>query len=133
MAQLRTRTWLLFGVACLGASWMATAQVPAGQKSPAAAVDPRAAIAAKIPGAKPDDLRESPIPGVYEFTQGAEIAYVSSDGKYAIDGDLIEIASRDNLTEKTRRTERAKLINAVPESQMVIFSPKEAETAEGRH
>ena len=125
MAQLRTRTWLLFGVVALGTSVLATAQVPAGQKSPAAAADPRVEIASKIPGAKPDDLRESPIPGVYEFAQGAEIAYVSSDGKYAIDGDLIDIASKDNLTEKTRRVERAKLISAVPESQMVVFAPKD--------
>jgi thiol:disulfide interchange protein DsbC len=125
MTQLRTRTLLLLGVVGLGVSVMATAQVPAGQKSPAADSDPRAAIAAKIPGAKVDDLRASPIPGIYEFAQGAEIAYVSSDGKYAIDGDLIDIASRDNLTEKTRRTERAKLIGSVPESQMVVFAPKD--------
>src|SRR5690349_18713790 len=130
MAQLRTRMAMLFGVVGLSASLLAAAQVPAGQKSPAAAGDPRVAdprveIASKIPGAKPDDLRESPIPGVYEFSQGAEIAYVSSDGKYAIDGDLIDIASKDNLTEKTRRVERAKLIGAVPESQMVVFAPKD--------
>jgi thiol:disulfide interchange protein DsbC len=125
MSKPRTRTLLLLGALSLSASFMATAQVPAGQNSPAASADPRADIAAKIPGTKPDDLRASPIPGVYELAQGADIAYVSSDGKYAIDGDLIEIASKDNLTEKTRRAERAKLIGGVPESQMVVFAPKD--------
>lgn len=87
--------------------------------------DPRAAIAAKIPGAKPEELRASPIPGVYELARGTDIAYVSEDGKYAITGDLYDMDSSTNLTENTRRTERKKLIAAVPESQMVVFSPKD--------
>src|SRR5690349_4909045 len=118
---------LLVGALGLTAAVMATAQVPAGQKSAAAAAsgDPRVELASKIPGAKPDDLRQSPIPGIYQLTKGADIAYVTDDGKYAITGDLYDIASNDNLTEKTRRAERVKLIGAVPESQMVVFAPKD--------
>jgi thiol:disulfide interchange protein DsbC len=117
---------LILGAAGLALSYMATAQVPAGQKSvAAAAADPRVEIASKIPGTKPEDLSASPIPGVYQLTKGTEIAYVSGDGKYAITGDLYDVASQDNLTEKTRRTERAKLISGLPESQMVVFAPKD--------
>ena len=46
--------------------------------TPAAKADPRLEIASKIPGTRPDDLRPSPIQGVYELTRGADIAYVSS-------------------------------------------------------
>ena len=101
----------------------ATAAAPASQD---AAKDPRVALAKKIPGgAKPEELRASPIPGIYELARGTEIAYVSDDGKYAIAGDLFELASDKNLTENTRRLERLKLLSTVPESQMVVFSPKE--------
>jgi thiol:disulfide interchange protein DsbC len=101
--------------------------VPAQQPSPAAPAkaDPRAEIASKIPGARPDELRPSPIQGIYELTRGTEIAYVTSDGKYAISGDLYDIAANDNLTEQHRRDTRAKLIAAVPENEMVIFGPKD--------
>lgn len=117
---------VLLGTLAFAAASMVTAQAPAaGQKSAAAPADPRVELAAKIPGAKPDDLRASPMPGIYEFSKGADIAYVSGDGKYLITGDLYEIASKDNLTEKTRRVERQKLINSVPESQMIVFSPKD--------
>jgi thiol:disulfide interchange protein DsbC len=118
-------------VLSLAVSGWATAQVPAGQKlsppaaGPASSADPRAEIASKIPGATADDLRAAPIPGMFEYSKGADIAYVSSDGKYLITGDLYDIASKDNLTEKTRRLERVKLIGAVPESQMVVFAPKD--------
>jgi thiol:disulfide interchange protein DsbC len=87
--------------------------------------DPRADIASKIPGVRAEDLRPSPISGMYELTQGADIAYVSSDGKYAINGDLIDLAKNDNLTESRRRDSRAKMIDSIPETQMVVFGPKD--------
>jgi thiol:disulfide interchange protein DsbC len=103
-------------------SYAVSAQQPA---STAPKADPRAEIASKIPGARPDDLRASPIPGIYELTRGAEIAYVTSDGKYVINGDLYDIAANDNLTEQHRRDTRVKLIAAIPESEMLIFGPKD--------
>ena len=47
--------------------------------------------------------RRHPIPGIYELTRGADIAYVTADGKYAISGDLLDLANNDNLTEAHRR------------------------------
>ena len=89
-----------------------------------AAVDPRVALLKLLPaGSKLDDLRPSPIAGIYEFTQGAEISYLTADGKYFIDGNLYDMKSRDNLTEALRTHARIALIDAVPESQMLIFSP----------
>ncbi|HKZ73153.1 MAG TPA: DsbC family protein, partial [Steroidobacteraceae bacterium] len=98
------------------------AQVAAQQP---AKVDARAELASKIPGAKADDLRPSPIPGVYELMRGTDIAYVSTDGKYVIDGDLYDLASSDNLTETRRRGARVRLLSDVPESEMLVFSPRD--------
>jgi thiol:disulfide interchange protein DsbC len=82
------------------------------------------AVAAKIPGAKLSELRMTPVPGVYEYTQGAEIAYVSEDGKFAFTGDLYQLSDKANLTDSRRRALRLALLAAVPESSMVIFTPK---------
>jgi thiol:disulfide interchange protein DsbC len=104
----------------------AAAASPAPASSPAAASggDPRTEIANRI-GAKPDELRATPIAGVYELTRGADIAYVTADGKYAFTGDLIELNSNNNLTEQHRRDLRVKAIAAFPESEMLIFGPKD--------
>jgi thiol:disulfide interchange protein DsbC len=88
--------------------------------------DPRVAIAGKIPGTKPDDVHASPIPGMFEVMRGTDSAYVTGDGKYAITGDLFDLASNTNLTEARRRDARLKMLAAVPESQMVIFGPRDA-------
>lgn len=110
---------------CLIALGLAVAPLPLWAAEPAAKADPRIEIAGKIPGAKPENLRPSPIAGVYEMTRGADVAYVSSDGKYAIVGDLYDIKSNANLTENKRRDARLKLLAAVPESQMLVFSPQD--------
>ena len=105
------------------------AAAPAPLAAAAKAADPRVELAAKIPGATPEDLRPTPVPGIYELTHGAAISYVSSDGKYLFSGDLYKVAENGefpNLSTPRRQELRAKLIGDVPESEMVIFGPKDA-------
>jgi thiol:disulfide interchange protein DsbC len=90
---------------------------------PAAKVDPRVEIASRIPGVKPDDLRATPIPNIFEMTRGSEIAYVTTDGKYAISGDLIDLTRKSDLTEARRRDIRVAQIGSIPESDMIVFGP----------
>jgi thiol:disulfide interchange protein DsbC len=92
---------------------------------PVQAPDPRIELAKKIPGTTADELHTTPIPGMYELMHGTDIAYVTSDGKYAISGDLYDLGRNDNLTEVRRRDIRMKLLAGVPESDMLIFSPRD--------
>jgi thiol:disulfide interchange protein DsbC len=87
--------------------------------------DPRAAIAKKFGDVKPEDVRISPVNGLYEVTRGAEVSYVSSDGRYAIVGDMIDVDADANISENRRRTIRARMIEAIPDSEMLVFSPKD--------
>ena len=94
---------------------------PAAKSAPAAAnapADPRAAIAKKIDGLKADDVRISPINGVYEIARGSQIGYASADGKYVILGDLIDIDSDNNLSEARRRNTPA----LVSQNSSAVFS-----------
>src|ERR1700689_1243840 len=83
---------------------------------PDEAGDPRVALLKRLPaGSKLEDLQPSPIPGIYEFAQGADISYLTADGKYFLDGNVYDMDTRENLSETHRRVARATLINAVPE------------------
>jgi thiol:disulfide interchange protein DsbC len=110
------------GVCCDAAEPVPAAPAAA---APAPGADPRAALLKLLPaGSKLEELRPSPIPGIYEFSQGADVSYLTADGKYFLDGNVYDMSTRENLTEALRTHARAALINAVPESQMLIFSPK---------
>jgi thiol:disulfide interchange protein DsbC len=112
--------------ACTAGFCARAATADQGQTPPSAqAADPRAALLKRLPaGSKVEDLRPSPIPGIYQFMQGADVSYLTADGKYFLDGSLYDMDSRENLTEVLRMRARLAMISAVPESQMVIFSPK---------
>jgi thiol:disulfide interchange protein DsbC len=83
-----------------------------------------AAVAARIEGAKVSELHPTPVPGIYEYRQGTAIAYVSEDGRFAFTGDMYRLKDKSNVTDERRREVRRELIGAVPESSMIIFSPK---------
>ena len=87
------------------------------------AADPRAAIAKKFPASTVDQLKASPIPGIYEFSMGADVAYVSADGRYFLAGDLYEIRRRQphRPAPQRRAPQDAQLAS---ESDMIVFSPK---------
>jgi thiol:disulfide interchange protein DsbC len=95
---------------------------PQAAKTPVPA-DVRARVVAKLPGAKPDDVAPSPVPGLYEVTMGGLIAYVSADGKYLLSGNVYDLDTQRNLTEERRSTARARALAAVDEREMIVFSP----------
>jgi thiol:disulfide interchange protein DsbC len=103
----------------------AFAQTPAAKADPKAdpKADQRATIAGKFDGINVEDVRMSPVGGVYEISRGAEITYVTADGRYAFAGDLIDVDGDANLTENRRRSIRARMIEDVPASQMLVFAP----------
>jgi thiol:disulfide interchange protein DsbC len=71
----------------------------------------------------PDGVAPTPVPGIVEVRRGADIVYMSSDGKYVFTGDLYQVSNHKNLTEARQRDLRRSLIDSVPESQMLVFSP----------
>jgi thiol:disulfide interchange protein DsbC len=116
-----TKFAAILTLACLGMGLWTGADAA----DPAPAPDPRTALLKLLPaGSRLEDLRPSPIPGIYELSQGADVSYLTADGKYFLDGNLYDMGTRQNLTEERRNKARSAMINAVPESQMLIFSPK---------
>lgn len=91
--------------------------------SPNRAASAPASPAASAVGGAPDGVAPTPIPGIVEVRRGADIVYMTSDGKYVFTGDLYQVSTHQNLTEARQRELRRALIESVPESQMVVFSP----------
>jgi thiol:disulfide interchange protein DsbC len=59
-------------------------------------------LAARIPQfAKIDEVTKSPVPGLFEVRiNGFEIFYTDADGNYLLQGNLIDVKERRNLTEE---------------------------------
>lgn len=94
--------------------------------APATTLDARTALAAKLPGIEAKDIRESPVPGLYEVMVGARIVYVSADGRFLLNGQMIDLENQANLTEGRISDVRADWAAGLDESRMVIFEPTSA-------
>jgi thiol:disulfide interchange protein DsbC len=97
---------------------------------PAVAADPtveavQKELAVTFPSVTSEQISPSPIPGLFEIRVGPQVAYVSADGRYLVNGDIIEVKTDANLTEARRSIARLGAIEDVGDSQMVIFSPKQ--------
>lgn len=97
----------------------------AGEAVPQAAKpdEIRAEIAKRLE-VKVEDVRPSPIEGLYEVRSGAEVGYVSTDGRFYVDGDVFDMESKRNLTEDVRRKGRLALLAAVADEDTIVFAPK---------
>ncbi len=78
------------------------------------------------PGLNADSVSESPVKGIYEVEVGTEIMYLSSDGNFMFQGDLIDLGQMNNLTEERREKIRAKLIADLDEKGMIVFAPEKS-------
>jgi thiol:disulfide interchange protein DsbC len=55
---------------------------------------------------------------------GGQVIYLSEDGQFAVQGEIVNLTSLDNLTENRRGQLRGKAIDALGEQNMVIFGPE---------
>ncbi len=74
---------------------------------------------------KPDSITPAPVEGWYEVVLGSDVVYVSNDGRYLMNGDLIEIGQRRNLTDERRTALYKAAIDEVDESSMIVYAPKQ--------
>ena len=74
-------------------------------------------LAASIPQfAQIEEITKSPMPGIYEVRlSGTQIFYTDADGSYMIQGTLLDVKARKNLTE-----ERIEKLSAIDFSKLPI-------------
>ncbi len=82
------------------------------------------AMAKSMPSVKIDSINPSEVKGLYEVIVGANIFYVSEDGKYLLQGRLVDVAARKDLTEEKLSGTRKLAIEKIGQNNMIVFKPK---------
>jgi thiol:disulfide interchange protein DsbC len=80
-------------------------------------------LAEQLNGIEAKDISDSPVPGVYQVAIGSSVAYVTTDGRYIIRGDIYDAQTSTNLTEETRAQARVEMLGGVDPASMIIFKP----------
>ena len=75
-----------------------------------------------------DDIRETPLPELYEVRVGMEILYVSGDGRFAFRGDLYDLGKQANISEGQRETLRSQRLGNISSKDWIEFAPEQEKT-----
>ena len=84
----------------------------------------RQAMTKSMPSVKVDSVKPAVIKGLFEVVVGANIYYVSEDGKYLLQGRLVDVAARKDLTEEKLNVTRKLAIEKMGQANMIVFKPK---------
>ena len=98
-----------------------------------AAVDPAIAdkittsLKALLPDLRADDIRATPIENLYEVSLGMRVVYVTGDGRFLLQGSVIDLETRTEITAERQSALKLAALQEVGEDQMVVFGPEDAE------
>ena len=81
-------------------------------------------LEALLPGMIVQSLEPLENTGLYEALVDGEIIYFSKDGRYVFQGDIIDIESRQNITENKRIGLKKEVLASFNEADMIIFEPE---------
>lgn len=77
-----------------------------------------------------DSIKETPISGLYEVIVGTNLMYLSKDGRYLLQGDIVDIENITrpvNITTPVLGQIHNKILDALGEDQMFVFAPEKVE------
>ncbi len=64
---------------------------------------------------------------LYEATINGEIVYFSEDWRYVFQGDVVDLKTRENITENKRVSLRKEALASLDEADLIIYEPKKTE------
>lgn len=90
----------------------------------------RATIAKTFPGFDINGLKiagykDSGVPGISEFTLGAQVLYVTNDHNYLFHGNIYDLKTQVNFTERSERISRVASLEKLGEKNMLMFKPEQ--------
>jgi len=104
----------------LGCSLLVSAQIHADEDAV------RQSVKKAMPSLKVDSIAPSAVKGLYEVIAGPNILYVSDSGQYLLQGHLIDLVAKKDLTEQKMAGARSVALTQMGEDNMIVFKPEKS-------
>jgi len=82
-------------------------------------------IRALVPNATTIAISETPIEGILQVQINSDIVYVTADGQYLLQGQIMDIDTKDNITDQAKSGIRLSLLTDLKLDEQITFSPEE--------
>jgi len=85
----------------------------------------RAGLKKMLPASELAVITPTPATGIYEVVIGSNLFYATEDGKHLIKGNLIDLSTREDLSETRKKSIRLDLIDAFDDDNIIVFEASE--------
>ncbi|MBK5968846.1 MULTISPECIES: thioredoxin fold domain-containing protein [Thiorhodovibrio] len=82
----------------------------------------RAALAKVLPDHKPTSVKPSVVDGLYQVDIGPQVMFVTADGRYLIDGAIVDLESRENIADAAQADARQRTMAGVKDDESIVFA-----------
>jgi thiol:disulfide interchange protein DsbC len=82
-------------------------------------------LRALVPNATTIAISETPIEGVLQVQINSDIVYVTMDGQYLLQGQIMDMDTRENITDRAKSGIRMGLLEDLNRDEQISFSPAE--------
>ena len=89
-------------------------------------VDIRKTVSNAYPDVAIDEIKKID-DNFYEIIINKQIYYATNDGKYLIVGNVINLNTKESITENTKMNQRLSIINSIDMKNFMIFKPKKTD------
>lgn len=84
----------------------------------------RGMISKNFPGVEISGFKPSGIPDILEFNLGAQVLYVSEDGRFLFQGDVYDLVKQINITDQSEQISRVSTLAKLGDENMLSYTPE---------
>ncbi|WEJ63220.1 DsbC family protein [Thiomicrorhabdus lithotrophica] len=93
------------------------------------AADDTSAIQKRLQTIIPNDaqnaqITSTPVPGLYQIQIGMTVVYMSKDGQYLVNGNVVNLETNQNLTKEAKAKTRKLALSKISEKGMIVYPAK---------
>ena len=81
-------------------------------------------LAKRLPQFEVSYINKTPIDGIYQVIIGGQVLYMTRDARYMIDGNLVDLSTKQNYSEDAMSVIRLSQIEKLGEDKMVVYTPE---------
>jgi len=72
-------------------------------------------------------IAESPLPGILQVRLGSDIVYMTDDGRYLLQGRVLDLDTREDITDQAKSEIRQELIDGIDYGKLISYGPEDSE------
>ncbi|MBD8872385.1 DsbC family protein [Rhodanobacter sp. DHB23] len=81
------------------------------------------ALAKLASGVQVDVVNRAPLPGFYQVIASGQLVYISADGKYLLNGDLVDLGAKKSLNDAAWAAFRKAELDKLPAAARLSYAP----------